>query len=228
MKHTFGCTIFSKSVIPPLLSFVKASFWIFSMFYHSLGMFPTGIAYSPVETGGGFAMKQLNQKMLLVFVIATLAGACMHFLYTIFPNPVTAVLSPVNESLWEHLKILFWPYLAASLYLTRGGEKGCRTPWLLTLVILCALMLGLGWLYHVVLGGDRLAVDIGLYVALMALGYLLPGLLHNTSSHPFVRDIAVLLVVVLAGAIIIFTFLPPDHVLFVDLSGVNTFARVPC
>ncbi|NCB62600.1 MAG: hypothetical protein EOM52_03145 [Clostridia bacterium] len=172
-------------------------------------------------------MKQLSKKMLATFVVVTLVGACMHFLYSIFPNPVTALLSPVNESLWEHLKILFWPYLAAVFFLTKGGEKGCRAPWFLTLLIISALMLVLGYLYHIVFCGDRLVVDVGIYVLCMALGFVLPGLLHGVAERPLVRDIAVLLVIVMAAAILLFTFLPPDHVLFVDLAGVNTFATLP-
>ena len=173
-------------------------------------------------------MKQLSKKMLAVFVAATLIGSCMHFLYSIFPNPVTALFSPVNESLWEHLKILFWPYLVSALYLTKGGEKGCRTPWFYSLLIISALMLVLGYVYHIALCGDRLAIDVGIYVLCMALGFVLPGVFHRVADRPMARDIAVLAVLVLAAAILIFTFLPPDHVLFVDLSGVNTFAHLPC
>ena len=66
-------------------------------------------------------MRKLPKKLLTALVVTTLAGACLHFLYVLLPNPVTALLAPVNESLWEHLKIFFWPYLAAALLLTRGG-----------------------------------------------------------------------------------------------------------
>lgn len=173
-------------------------------------------------------MKPLSKKMLITFVIATLVGAGLHFVYVSFPNPVTALFSPVNESLWEHLKILFWPYLAAAFFLTKGGEPGCRGPWYLSVLLLCALMLGLGYLYHVVLFGDRLAVDVGLYVLLMGAGFLLPGLLHRVAARPLVRDAALLAVLALAAAILLFTFLPPDLVLFADLTGANTFARLPC
>lgn len=54
--------------------------------------------------------------MLAVFAAATLLGACLHFVYALFPNPVTALISPTCESLWEHLKLLFWPYLAAMCF----------------------------------------------------------------------------------------------------------------
>ena len=172
-------------------------------------------------------MPRLSKKTLAAFAAATLAGACLHFVYALFPNVVTALFSPVNESLWEHLKIMFWPYLIAALLLTRRGERGSRGPWLLTLLLICAAMLAVGYAYHVAAMGDSLAFDIALYVVLMGAGFVLPALL----DRPAVRgrtDLLTLLALALGVAMVIFTFLPPDNVLFADLSGVNTWARIPC
>lgn len=72
-----------------------------------------------------------------VFVCAVLAGVGLHFLYARFPCTLSALLSPVCESLWEHIKILYWPYLAASAFLAWGRQP--VRPWLLSLVILCPL-----------------------------------------------------------------------------------------
>lgn len=63
-----------------------------------------------------------------VFVCAVLAGVGLHFLYARFPCTLSALLSPVCESLWEHIKILYWPYLAASAFLAWGRPTGMR-PW---------------------------------------------------------------------------------------------------
>lgn len=172
-------------------------------------------------------MPKLSRRLLCAFAVTTVVGACLHFLYALLPNPLTALISPVNESLWEHVKILFWPYLAAALLLTRGGGKGCITPWLLTAPLLCAVMLAAGYVYHIALGGEALAVDVGLYVLLMAAGFLVPGALHRTGDRDGLRDLAVLLVLALAGALLILTFLPPDHILFADLSDVNTWSTIP-
>ena len=173
-------------------------------------------------------MPKLSKRLLLAFAITTVAGAGLHFLYDLLPNPITALISPVNESLWEHVKILFWPYLIAFLLLTRGGEPGTRTPWMLTVPLLCAGMLVLGWLYHIVLGGEAMWVDIAIYVVLMAAGFLLPGFLHQTGERALWGDLGLVLVLVLAGLLVLCTFLPPDHILFQDLSGARTWATIPC
>ena len=43
----------------------------------------------------------MRRKWGLVFTLAVLGGAALHFLYDVWPNPLTAVLAPVNESVWE-------------------------------------------------------------------------------------------------------------------------------
>lgn len=172
-------------------------------------------------------MPRLSKKALLIFVVATLAGACLHFLYDLFPNPVTAILSPVNESLWEHLKILVWPFLVLMLVLTNKGEKGDRGPWYLALVMIGTVMLGVGYLYHVVAGGASLGFDICLYVLLMGAGFLLSALFDHSAIRDR-SDVLGLVVLAVTVAILLFTFLPPNNIFFTDLSGVNTWSRIPC
>ncbi|MFR7832640.1 MAG: DUF6512 family protein [Blautia wexlerae] len=70
-----------------------------------------------------------------MFTLAVLGGAALHFLYDVWPNPLTAVLAPVNESVWEHLKLLYWPFLAAAFVLARGADDA-RGRW-------CGLLVGL-------------------------------------------------------------------------------------
>lgn len=229
MKHTFGLVEPGKRATDRVM---RPPLWRLLLIFQKKA---AGLAYFvhpgtyPVLTmsEGECPVGKISKKMLVAFVIATLVGACMHFVYAMLPNPVTALVSPINESLWEHLKILFWPYLVASLLLTRGGEKGCRAPWLLSLLVQSAAMLAGGYLYHIVLTGDALAVDVGLYVLCMAAGFVLPGLFHSVADKPGLRDAVTLAVVALAAMIVLFTFLPPDHILFADLSGVNTWTTIP-
>ena len=171
-------------------------------------------------------MQRLSAKLLTAFVTAALAGACLHFVYDFVPSPAVALIAPVNESIWEHLKIIYWPFLAGALILCRRGGRDCLGPWLLALLAICAAMLAAGYLYHITAGGASLAFDIGLYVLLMGAGFLLPA----AFDCPAVRqrtDLLLLLTVALGGAMALFTFLPPDHVLFADLSGANTWQVIP-
>ena len=166
-----------------------------------------------------------SKRLLIVFILTTLAGVALHFVYDLLPNPVTALFSPVNESIWEHLKVIYWPYLAAMLIVTGKDTRGKRASWLFALLVISVAMLLIGYVYHISLGLDNLIFDIGLYVVLMALGFWLPGQLNPKNARSFP---VLFLVVLLGAAIILFTFLPPNCPLFADLSSVNTWYTIPC
>jgi len=53
-------------------------------------------------------------KTIGVYVIFILSFLS-HFMYDIFPNPLFSILFPVNESIWEHMKLLVTPVIIYSL-----------------------------------------------------------------------------------------------------------------
>ena len=118
--------------------------------------------------------------------------------------------------------------LGAALLLGRGGKGAGRTPWLLSLLAVCAILVGAGWLYHIVLRGESLYVDLALYFLLLAVGFLLPRVLWPLCEWPGTDKAALLLTALLGALIVWFTFFPPDTALFADLSGaVRTFLTIP-
>lgn len=166
-----------------------------------------------------------KRNLILAWAAATVGGVLLHFLYDWWPNAVTALFSPVKESLWEHVKIVYWPYLAAALLLNRGRPGGIR-PWLLILCGLCGAMLAVGYGYHVLLGGENVTVDIGIYFLLMALGFWLA----TRFSGPFRGvgwTIPICMTTGLGLLIAVFTVKPPERVLFENLAAIRTWIRIP-
>ena len=64
----------------------------------------------------------MKKRWITALVLTALAGTGLHFAYGICPEPLVGLFAPVNESVWEHLKLLFWPFLAAGFALTRREE----------------------------------------------------------------------------------------------------------
>ena len=62
----------------------------------------------------------MNLKRLKIISVIVAFGLCfpLHFLYDKFPSFITSIFSPVNESIWEHMKLLF-----GSIILTGVIEK---------------------------------------------------------------------------------------------------------
>ena len=58
-------------------------------------------------------MRRSNHGIWLVWGITALIGTGWHFLYDWLPFQLVGMVAPVNESVWEHLKLLFWPFLLA-------------------------------------------------------------------------------------------------------------------
>lgn len=64
------------------------------------------------ENCGGLPMKQhsLKKTELVSFVIASALGVLLHFMYEwTGENAIAGLFFPINESTWEHLKLIFFP-----------------------------------------------------------------------------------------------------------------------
>ena len=67
---------------------------------------------------------------LMGFAVTSLGGTILHFLYDWLGEAVwIAPFSGVNESTWEHMKLLFWPMLAfavvQSFFFKERGDFWC-------------------------------------------------------------------------------------------------------
>ena len=96
------------------------------------------------------------------------------------------------------------------------------------MVVTCVVLLGAGYLYHVVFLGESLYADLALYFILLAMGFLLPRVLWPLCEWPGTDKAAVVLTVLLGALIVWFTFFPPASALFADMSNaLRTFLTIP-
>ena len=167
-----------------------------------------------------------NTDKTLLFCLCLSAGLgwWLHGLFQQWPSIITEFFAPVNESLWEHVKIIFWPYLLTGLYLT-GTGRWRRAPWLATLLLTSALLPILGWQIHLHLGEQAGSAYLALYLLVVVIQFALPSHLPVPEGWEGVLSGAVIL---LCGVIVCWTILPPNHPLFHDLSLADTFCNLPC
>ena len=59
----------------------------------------------------------MNKKKLKIWggIIAFALCFPLHFIYDKFPNFITSIFAPVNESIWEHMKIIFGSILLSGV-----------------------------------------------------------------------------------------------------------------
>ena len=158
----------------------------------------------------------MKRKWRTVFFLSILAGSALHFLYDLWPNPLTAVFAPVNESVWEHLKLLYWPFLAAAFVLTKGEADG-RGRWCGLLAgLLGAPLLLLGAYYMLSCGFALrgLALDLVLYILAMAGGFWLAWHLQKAEFPAWLCGVLVIAAGVYGAALALFSFAPPELPIF--------------
>ena len=53
----------------------------------------------------------MKKRFALAFALTALIGTGLHFAYSLCPVAFVGLFAPVNESVWEHLKLLAVPML---------------------------------------------------------------------------------------------------------------------
>lgn len=58
----------------------------------------------------------LKKLKIIDIIIIFILTFIFHFLYDLIPNNFTAIFFPVNESIWEHMKLLYTPIILTILF----------------------------------------------------------------------------------------------------------------
>ncbi len=154
------------------------------------------------------------------FSLSSLAGTLLHFLYD-WSNEslLTAPFSGVNESTWEHMKLLFFPLFVFAL-VQRRYFKEFENFWCVKLAgITVGLLLipVLFYTYNGAFGKSPDFVNIAIFFVCAALAFLLESKLFKRGSLPCKRPKISFIVLCLIGILfIVFTFATPKIPLFQD------------
>jgi len=155
-----------------------------------------------------------------IFFIIVL-GSLLHFAFEWSGRAIPiAPIAAVNESVWEHLKLGFWPALVyAALEYSRFGKSTNNFPFAKTLGIylIPITIVVLFYAYTAILGHDLLEADIAIFVVAVIVGQLVSYKLLTASPLPArLNRFAPIALVVLGILFVVFTFYPPQVPLFRD------------
>ena len=154
------------------------------------------------------------------FAVTALGGTLLHFLYDWLGKPILAApFSGVNESTWEHMKLLFWPMLIfAGVQQAFFGDR--EDFWC---VKLRGTLLGLSlipiifYTYNGVIGPSPDWFNITIFFISAAVTYLYELHLFKTSRiRCAFPKLAITALCVIALLFVIFTYLTPQIGIFRD------------
>ena len=157
---------------------------------------------------------------LLGFGVTALGGTLLHFLYDWLGGAVwVAPFSGVNESTWEHMKLLFWPMLifavVQSFFFRDRKDFWC--------IKLRGILLGLSlipvlfYTYNGVVGKSPDWLNVTIFFVSAALASLYETKLFEGGRVVCKRPVpAVMALLGIALLFVVFTFLTPEIGIFRD------------
>lgn len=158
----------------------------------------------------------MRKGWILVFVLATVFGTAMHFFYDWLPLPVVGLFAPVNESVWEHLKMLFWPFILSAVFLTQGAKDkhAAWSAFLAAALLQPLFVVAAFYTLKGALGVESLATDVALYVLDMAAGYLLAAELMENGEAKQSLGLLIVLAALYAACLVLFSIAAPGLPIF--------------
>ena len=157
---------------------------------------------------------------LLGFAVTSLGGTILHFLYDWLGEAVwIAPFSGVNESTWEHMKLLFVPMFIFAIvqsFFFRDRENFWCIKLRGTLLGL-ALIPVLFYTYNGVIGRSPDWINIVIFFVSAAIAYIYESRLFYADKVPCKSSkLALGTLCVIALLFVVFTFLTPEIGIFQD------------
>jgi hypothetical protein len=154
--------------------------------------------------------------ILFVFFL----GSLLHFVYDWSgQNTIVGLFSPVNESTWEHLKLLFFPFLLITMteYFIYGRDtSNFLLIRALSSIIGMATIVMLFYTYVGIIGQHYLVIDIAIFLLGIIVAFWFSYRSLNSNTFKWSNLIGLMLFIILTLCFIVFTFRPPHVQLFVD------------
>ena len=164
-------------------------------------------------------IKKVRNFQIFSIIFTFILGTLLHFTYNFFnQNPFVAIFSAINESVWEHLKLIYFPMLITTLlgliYFKNtipnflcSKTQGIVTSMAFTIVFF--------YTYTGILGKNIALIDISSFFISVILGELIAYIfiVNNIKCN---KKIATIILIIIAISFIIFTFSQPKIGLFQD------------
>lgn len=157
---------------------------------------------------------------LIGFFSVSLMGVVGHFLYDLSgKNKIVGLFMPVNESVWEHLKLLFFPFMLYVLIeLAVYGRKisGFLFSRVTGVIMGLVFIPTAYFIYTAVIGKNFAPVDIMLYFISVFISFNISykRILQGHDKNMWRTISAIVLFLGISALFMGLTFSPPDTALF--------------
>lgn len=163
---------------------------------------------------------KLKKLTILSIIIAFILAFPLHFLYDKVPCFLTSIISPVNESIWEHMKLLFGGIIISGIILKLVVTMKKIDANNVIFASFCAALLSIPLflliylpIYYAV--GEHLALTIILMLIIIVISEVIAYLIMKLKDLKL-EKVGVILIITVYALFTLLTYFPPQQSLFLD------------
>ncbi len=152
------------------------------------------------------------------FAVASLLGTLFHFLYEwTGKNKVVAIFSGIDESTWQHMKLLYFPLLIFAV-IQSFYFKNYKNYWcvkMIGFIIGLSLIPIIYYTYNGIFGKSPDWINIAIFFVSAAATFAIEALLFiKRKPDCKYKWFAICLIILFGILFVVFTFSPPDIPIF--------------
>lgn len=166
-------------------------------------------------------IKKLFKYETIGFVFVSIFGTINHFLYELLGNSVIiGIFCPVNESIWEHQKLLFFPYIIWNIaeYFILKKQNSFFPAKASGIISGIIFTIAFYYTYTGISGNESIFCDVLSFYIGTAVSFLVSYMIIKNFGNGNINlsNISVFILIIITAMFIIFTFAPPLIPLFKD------------
>ena len=167
---------------------------------------------------------KLIRAQLAVILFSLILGTLLHFTYEWSgENLFIGSFSAVNESVWEHLKLVFYPMLIATIveyFFVKDVANNYVEAKTIGIFTAISFIVVAFFTYSGIIGTSIIVIDILLFIISIILGeYVAYRLMKREDESTVTTEVlSILILAFLLMCFVIFTYLPPEVNLFRDVT----------
>jgi len=158
---------------------------------------------------------------LFGILFISLLGGLLHFTFELSCyNPIVGIFSAVNESVWEHLKLGFWPILLLTIIEYWSIKENtnnfflAKTASAYSIIFVIPIIF---YSYTSITGESIFLIDILSFIIAVIVGQFLSYQILKYKQLPKASKwVSLIALIVLAILFVVFTFYPPSLPPFQD------------
>ena len=168
---------------------------------------------------GDFMKNNLFRRTVVGFVFVSIAGSLFHFIFQWSGyNRLAGIFFPVNESVWEHLKLIYLPFLIwtiAEYYILKKDKSNIFPKAIGTLCGMATIVI-FYYTYTGISGKENEFLNIFSFFIGAAVAFVVDYLMIKSEKFKSNSTAGIIIFIITGAIFVVFTFAPPLIPLFKD------------